>query len=80
MVLAVCARMLWVAYSTHAIVIPLRGTGRAVLLGQEPGSFWASVEIYLFARICTPFLIATQISDVRFAKRLERRESAGCQR
>jgi hypothetical protein len=64
-VFIVCARMLWLAYTTHLTFMPLRRAGgRWVLLEQEPGFFWTAVVIYAVVFLCGPFGVATWIGDL----------------
>jgi hypothetical protein len=59
-----CCRMLWHAYTSHSIFLPLRRTGRWVILEQEPGFFWTSVTLYAVLLLCAPVGVAAWTGEL----------------
>jgi hypothetical protein len=73
-VFVLCGRMLWLAYTSHWVFMPLRRVGgRRVLLEQEPGFFWTAVAVYAIVFLCGPIAIATSIGDLIGQVRARRR-------
>lgn len=71
-----CAQILWVAYETHSVFVPLRrgATGRPpVNLEQDPGFFWTSIVIYAFFFLSAPVGVVSWagelIEEFRAARR-----------
>jgi hypothetical protein len=60
-----CGRMLWLAYTTHSVFLPLRrARGRWMTLELDPLFFWSGVTIYVLVFLCGPWAVAAWIGDL----------------